>query len=60
VWGDSDVRSPLNVARQFQETIPDTHLVVIDGAGHLSHLERPDQVNHAMRQFCRANPASAL
>ncbi|MEO6412755.1 MAG: alpha/beta hydrolase [Pedococcus sp.] len=56
VWGDSDVRSPLGVARQFQEAIPDTQLVVIEGAGHMSHLERPDQVNDALREFCRANP----
>jgi len=55
VWGDSDVRSPLSVARQFQEAIFDTQLVVIEGAGHMSHLERPDQVNDALREFCRAN-----
>ena len=56
IWGDSDVRSPLSVARQFQEAIPDAQLVVIEGAGHMSHLERPDQVNEALREFCRANP----
>ena len=56
VWGDSDVRSPLRVARQFHDAIPDSHLVVIEGAGHLSHLERPDQFNHALREFCRAHP----
>ena len=31
VWGDLDVRSLLSVARQFQETIPTTQLVVIGG-----------------------------
>jgi pimeloyl-ACP methyl ester carboxylesterase len=56
VWGDSDARSPLNVARQFAEDIPDTELVVIEGAGHMSNLERPAQVNAAVRQFCRAHP----
>ena len=60
VWGDSDVRSPLSVARQFQEAIPDTQLVVIEGAGHMGHLERPDQVNDALREFCRANQPRAL
>jgi pimeloyl-ACP methyl ester carboxylesterase len=55
VWGDSDVRSPLRVARQFEESIPDAQLVMINRAGHLSHLEQPDQVNHALREFCRAN-----
>ena len=54
-WGDSDVRSPLSVALDFQRKIPDTHLVVIEGAGHMSHLERPEYVNDALRRFCRAH-----
>ena len=59
VWGDSDVRSPLSVARQFQEAIPNAQLVVLEGAGHMSHLERPAEVNEALRVFCRANPPPA-
>ena len=31
-------------------------LRLIEGAGHLSHLERPDQVNDAVREFCRTHP----
>lgn len=56
LWGDSDARSPMTVARQFEEAVPDAELLVIEGAGHLSHLERPAQVNAAVRQFCRAHP----
>lgn len=56
LWGDSDARSPLTVAHQFEEAIPDAELVVIEGAGHMSNLERPEQVNSAVRQFCRAHP----
>jgi len=56
LWGDSDARSPMIVARQFEEAIPDTELVVIEGAGHMSNLERPEQVNAAVREFCRAHP----
>ncbi|MGA8048429.1 MAG: alpha/beta hydrolase [Dermatophilaceae bacterium] len=55
IWGRHDVRSPLNVARQFEQAIPDAHLVVIDDAGHLSHLEQPEHVNKAIRDFCRVN-----
>ena len=55
IWGELDVRSPLTVARQFQETIPDAELVVIPGAGHVSQLERPEQLNDAVRNFCRAH-----
>lgn len=56
IWGQSDVRSPLTVARQFEEAIADAELVVIAGAGHMSNLERPEHVNDAIRQFCRAHP----
>jgi pimeloyl-ACP methyl ester carboxylesterase len=56
IWGELDVRSPLSVARQFEETIPESELVVIPGAGHLSQLERPESLNEAVRKFCRAHP----
>ena len=59
VWGDLDARSPLAVARQFEEAIPDTQLVVVEGAGHMSNLERPEQVNTALREFCHAHPPRA-
>ena len=56
VWGELDARSPLTVARQFEEAIPDAGLVMILGAGHLSHLEQPEPFNEAVREFCRAHP----
>ena len=59
IWGQHDVRSPLSVAHQFHDAIPSSTLVVIDDAGHLSHLERPEQVNQAVREFCRAHPSIA-
>jgi pimeloyl-ACP methyl ester carboxylesterase len=55
IWGELDARSPLSVARQFQQEIPDTKLVVIPGAGHISNLEQPEQFNEAVREFCRAH-----
>ena len=54
IWGELDARSPLRVARQFEQAIPDTTLVVIPGAGHVTNLERPDEFNQAVREFCRA------
>ncbi|MFI9486003.1 alpha/beta fold hydrolase [Promicromonospora sp. NPDC052451] len=59
VWGRLDARSPLAVAHRFAAAIPDTTLVVVEGAGHLSHLERAEQVNDAIRDFCRAHPPAA-
>lgn len=58
IWGERDARSPLAVARQFDEAITDATLVVIEHAGHLSNLECPERVNDAVREFCRTHPAS--
>ena len=53
IWGELDARSPLSVAHQFDEAIPDAELVVIPGAGHVSNLERPEEFTRAVREFCR-------
>jgi pimeloyl-ACP methyl ester carboxylesterase len=55
IWGEQDARSPLSVARQFEQAIPDTKLVVVPGAGHVSNLEQPEQFNDAVREFCRVH-----
>ena len=53
IWGELDARSPLDIARQFEQAIPDTKLHVIPGVGHVSNLEAPEQFNAAVREFCR-------
>jgi pimeloyl-ACP methyl ester carboxylesterase len=53
IWGELDARSPLAVARQFQQAIRDTTLVVLPGAGHVTNLEQPAAFNAAVREFCR-------
>lgn len=55
IWGRLDARSPLSVARQFDDAVPDTELVVIPGAGHTSNLEQPELFNDAVREFCHAH-----
>lgn len=57
VWGEQDARSPLSVARQFEESVPDTKLVVIPDCGHVSNLEQPEAFNTAVREFCREHSA---
>ncbi|HVM35483.1 MAG TPA: alpha/beta hydrolase [Actinomycetota bacterium] len=56
IWGELDSRSPLSVAHQFKDAIRGAELVVIPNCGHVSNLERPDEVNQAIREFCRAHP----
>jgi pimeloyl-ACP methyl ester carboxylesterase len=55
IWGELDARSPLSVARQFEDAVPEAKLVVIPGAGHVSNLEQPELFNAAVREFCRAH-----
>jgi pimeloyl-ACP methyl ester carboxylesterase len=55
IWGERDARSPLSVARQFEQVIPASKLVVIPAAGHVSNLEQPEPFNDAVREFCRAH-----
>lgn len=56
IWGELDARSPLGVARQFEDTVPNAELVVIPAAGHVSNLEQATLFNDAVREFCRSHP----
>jgi len=51
LWGDMDVRSPLTVAEDLHARIPESRLVVIPGAGHLSNAEKPDEFSREVREF---------
>jgi pimeloyl-ACP methyl ester carboxylesterase len=52
LWGEHDARSPLEVAQSLSERIADSRLVVLAAAGHMTNLERPDEFNEAVREFC--------
>jgi pimeloyl-ACP methyl ester carboxylesterase len=51
IWGEDDARSTLAVARQLDDAIPGASLVVIQGAGHVSNIDRPDRFNAEVRRF---------
>jgi pimeloyl-ACP methyl ester carboxylesterase len=53
IWGDRDVRSPVSVANDLQARIAGSRLVVIQGAGHLSHQEAPQRFNTEVRSFLK-------
>jgi pimeloyl-ACP methyl ester carboxylesterase len=55
LYGDADRRSPLSVAEQLRAGIPDSHLVVLPGVGHLCNLENADHFNTQVRSFLRLN-----
>lgn len=55
IWGEDDARSPMSVAREFSESIPRSNLRVIPGCGHVTNLERPEEFNQVVREFCRVH-----
>ncbi len=51
VCGAEDVATPPSDSRYMHDRILGSVLEIIEGAGHLSSLERPAAVNHVMREF---------
>lgn len=51
VWGEEDVRSPLEVAEAMRSHVSTSRLVILRGAGHLSHVEAPARFNAELRRF---------
>ncbi len=51
VYGDTDVRAPLNVAEDLHAAISGSRLVVLPGTGHLCNIEAPEQFNSEVRNF---------
>lgn len=49
--GRQDELTPLELHEEMAAAIPGARLVVIEDCGHLSTLERPDEVNAAMRAW---------
>ena len=52
IWGDADKRSPINVAHQLHSLIPNSKLVIISNAGHVSNMEKSEEFNKIVREFC--------
>jgi pimeloyl-ACP methyl ester carboxylesterase len=49
--GRDDQATPLKLHEEMAALIPDAHLVVVERCGHMSTLEKPAEVNGAMRQW---------
>jgi pimeloyl-ACP methyl ester carboxylesterase len=54
VVGRQDALTPPAAAEEMAERIPDAELVVIEDCGHLSTMERPDEVTGALRAWLTA------
>lgn len=55
LWGDDDQRSPMSIAAQLRDAIPNAELAVIANAGHVSNMEQPEGFNAHVRRFCLSN-----
>jgi pimeloyl-ACP methyl ester carboxylesterase len=54
VHGDQDPLVPVQNGHLLCERIPNAQLVVLNGCGHMPHLERPVESARAIREFLRA------
>ena len=52
--GDADAITPPAAAQAMQKAISNSRLVTVRGAGHMTPMEQPAQVNQAVRQFMEA------
>jgi len=55
LWGEDDQRSPMNIAEQLRDAIPNAELAIIANAGHLSNMEQPEEFKAQVCRFCLSN-----
>ncbi|GGS15193.1 MULTISPECIES: alpha/beta fold hydrolase [Actinokineospora] len=58
VVGAEDEFTPVPIARETADALPNGHLVVVDGAAHMPNLERPEVFNAALTDFLNGLPAA--
>ena len=51
IWGANDPIFPVENATRAHRLLPDSRLVVLEGAGHTPQAERPDEFNRAVLDF---------
>ena len=51
IAGNKDAAVPVKHATWHKEAMPNAELVVLEGAGHIPHVERPETVNRLMSDF---------
>jgi pimeloyl-ACP methyl ester carboxylesterase len=55
IWGDLDDATPIGDAKIMEEKIPEAALVVLEGTGHYSFLEKPQQFRGVIRSYLGAD-----
>ena len=52
IWGDKDTETPLWMGELMEREIPDSGLVVFEGADHFAYLREPDRFCRVVASFC--------
>lgn len=52
--GDQDIATVPAKSKRMQEAIPNSEMVIIEGAGHSSSIEKPEAVTRALQAFISA------
>lgn len=55
VWGKQDATVPFELSDSVRTRVPGIRVVPVDSAGHLPHMEKPDEVHEALLEFLRAH-----
>jgi pimeloyl-ACP methyl ester carboxylesterase len=53
VVGEEDFFTPEPIARLMSDAIPGAELAIIQGAGHLPNMEKPEEFNKILSSFLR-------
>ncbi|MEX0934987.1 MAG: alpha/beta hydrolase [Candidatus Paceibacterota bacterium] len=53
IWGDRDTETPLSVAHTMERRIPNSTLVIFEGAGHTSFLDEPGRFGQEIVAFIK-------
>jgi haloalkane dehalogenase len=56
VWGEDDEFAPVAGARRFERELPDTELVIVQGARHFVWEDAPDRCGEALVRFLTSLP----
>ena len=51
ICGRQDVLTPLELSEEIAALVPSSRLIVLEKCGHLSTMERPDEVTRALRDW---------
>ncbi len=54
IVGNADKLTPVKYSQFFKEYVKNSTMTVVKDAGHMSMLEKPEEVNHAIKEFIKS------